>query len=222
MKPPICELCDEAFEPAEGGLVRFAGSTSTADEDPTLVRHPEDTGWFCPRHLSDAQRLAGTHTLASALAVMRGPAPKPRSLVVHSLENPVQREQVQARFERTSAALAELLGIEGAPTHDRETSTSAGPDPREAATTTSLRVRTTWAAAQRTVWLEHRDIVWDAPRRPRGGDLMQGTLTLAVDGVRIDASYDADAKVCSLREAGTRPAEASPVLDALLEALRAD
>ena len=55
MRPPICELCDERFGPAEGGLVYFA------DHKPLprgMVGHPEGLGWFCARHHAAAEALS--------------------------------------------------------------------------------------------------------------------------------------------------------------------
>ena len=130
------------------------------------------------------------------------------------------RGRCGASYPKPASRTCTKHGSTKTATSIRPTSTSASPDPREAATTTSQRVRTTWTSREHAVWFEHRDIVWDAPHRPRGGDLLQGTLTLAFDGVRIVASYGADAMVASVREVGTRPLHASAVLDALIEALR--
>lgn len=80
MKPPICELCDERFDPAEGGLVRFAATAESeswrarAAAEPGFVGHPPDVAWFCGTHLAAAQGLTG-RTLGDVLAAMREPDP---------------------------------------------------------------------------------------------------------------------------------------------------
>lgn len=61
MKPPICEVCDLDFRheleknPATGGLVYFSDYQSL---DNGMVGHPKGLGWFCAKHLSDAQFLS--------------------------------------------------------------------------------------------------------------------------------------------------------------------
>lgn len=72
MKPPICEVCDERFDPAEGGLVRFAATAESeawrarAAAEPGFVGHPPDLAWFCGAHHAAARTLAGL-TLGQAL-----------------------------------------------------------------------------------------------------------------------------------------------------------
>lgn len=67
MRPPICELCSERFDPAEGGLVQFAGHEPLPEG---MVGHPRGLGWFCPRHLAAAEALSGL-TMSEALARLR-------------------------------------------------------------------------------------------------------------------------------------------------------
>ncbi|MCB9739824.1 MAG: hypothetical protein H6747_11190 [Deltaproteobacteria bacterium] len=71
MRPPCCEVCDERFDPREGGaLVDFARDPARADwyrraEDPLFVGHPPHQGWFCATHL-DAARALSHQTLGVA------------------------------------------------------------------------------------------------------------------------------------------------------------
>lgn len=64
VRPPCCELCDERFDPGEGGgLVDFVRDPARADwyrraEDPRFVGHPPHQGWFCATHLAAARALA--------------------------------------------------------------------------------------------------------------------------------------------------------------------
>lgn len=80
MKPPICEHCDERFDPTEGGLVRFAPTPESeawharAAAEPGFVGHPPDQAWFCGAHVDAARSLAGS-TLADALRSLREGAP---------------------------------------------------------------------------------------------------------------------------------------------------
>lgn len=61
MLPPVCELCDLDFrydlekDETSGGLVRFADFQDLPDGK---VGHPKGLGWFCARHLKDAQFLS--------------------------------------------------------------------------------------------------------------------------------------------------------------------
>jgi len=60
--PPICCICDEDFEPNEGGLIYFK-----EDEDnkiankrlrqPGFVGHPPNAFWFCEKHYTAAKKL---------------------------------------------------------------------------------------------------------------------------------------------------------------------
>lgn len=76
MKPPICEVCDERFDPSEGELVRFlADDRSTAwretSERDGRVGHPPDEAWFCANHAAVARSAALTSTLGQALSGLR-------------------------------------------------------------------------------------------------------------------------------------------------------
>ena len=53
MRPPICALCSERFDPSEGGgQVRFADYKPLTDG---MVGHPDGLEWFCGAHLIEAQ-----------------------------------------------------------------------------------------------------------------------------------------------------------------------
>lgn len=54
MRPPICEVCGEAFGLREGGTVRFADYTPLP---PLTVGHPEGLEWFCGDHVERARSL---------------------------------------------------------------------------------------------------------------------------------------------------------------------
>ena len=61
MRPPICDVCGEGFEPSEGDLLRFA------DYEPLpegMVGHPDGLLWICGEHLEEAKGL--THLSGSA------------------------------------------------------------------------------------------------------------------------------------------------------------
>ncbi|MGE4164319.1 MAG: hypothetical protein AB7G23_21590 [Vicinamibacterales bacterium] len=63
MRPPICEVCDERFDPGAGGLLTFASTPESAAwraraaAEAGFVGHPPDQGWFCPTHLDAARSL---------------------------------------------------------------------------------------------------------------------------------------------------------------------
>ena len=53
MKPPICVLCRDRFDPGkEGGTVRFANYKPLPDG---MTGHPDGLVWFCHAHLEDAK-----------------------------------------------------------------------------------------------------------------------------------------------------------------------
>lgn len=87
MRPPICDVCDERFEPSDGTLLRCR---STADdlgwrqraEVDGMAGHPPDTGWFCAEHVDAARAMHERYTLAEVVAAVRAssapqPAPAP-------------------------------------------------------------------------------------------------------------------------------------------------
>lgn len=90
MKPPICEICDERFDPADGRLLVFVGDERSiawreaADAD-RRVGHPPDTGWFCSEHMLGAAAMAPTSTLGETLTALRkgrGAVPESRAPAV--------------------------------------------------------------------------------------------------------------------------------------------
>lgn len=75
MKPPICELCGEGFDPDAGELLEFQRASSDAErheraEADDFVGHPPNVAWFCEDHSTRARRLTD-RTLADALETMR-------------------------------------------------------------------------------------------------------------------------------------------------------
>jgi hypothetical protein len=55
MRPPICALCSDRFDPQEGGVVRFADYELLPEG---IAGHPNGLEWFCGRHFDDAKRVA--------------------------------------------------------------------------------------------------------------------------------------------------------------------
>ena len=63
MMPPICCICDEDFEPSEGGLIYFTEDENDkiANErlsQPGIVGHPPNAFWFCEKHYPAAKELS--------------------------------------------------------------------------------------------------------------------------------------------------------------------
>lgn len=82
MKPPICEVCDERFDPADGDLIRFVDTPASKAfdermEEPGFVGHSPSSGWFCSIHVDDARSRADSMTLADALRSMAAPEHAP-------------------------------------------------------------------------------------------------------------------------------------------------
>ncbi len=76
MKPPICELCDERLDAAQGALLNFIGDERSVawrrDRDADgRVGHPPDVGWFCALHAESARLLVAGATLGDALTALR-------------------------------------------------------------------------------------------------------------------------------------------------------
>ena len=75
MRPPICAICRERFDPEEGGLVSFAlGGSDDAWQKRMEARgakgHPPWREWFCGLHVAAARER--THlSRADALHEMR-------------------------------------------------------------------------------------------------------------------------------------------------------
>ncbi len=77
MKPPICEICNNSFSPRDGELISFLDDSTTKVFDdrakqPGFVGHRPNRGWFCAKHCDDAQKLAPTMTLTSAIGELLG------------------------------------------------------------------------------------------------------------------------------------------------------
>lgn len=75
MKPSICELCHNPFDPDSGELLEFAKTASDAEwhrraAAEALVGHPPNVAWFCPDHAERARTLTD-QTLDDALAALR-------------------------------------------------------------------------------------------------------------------------------------------------------
>lgn len=75
MKPPICELCGDRFDPDSGELLEFERAASDAEwyeraEADDFVGHPPNVAWFCAEHSARARTLTD-RTLIDALEMMR-------------------------------------------------------------------------------------------------------------------------------------------------------
>lgn len=75
MKPPICHICHNDFEPAEGGLVYFAEDqndkiSNERLQQPGFVGHPSNAFWFCGKHYPAAKEL-GNLTKTEAFKILR-------------------------------------------------------------------------------------------------------------------------------------------------------
>lgn len=76
MMPPICQICDEAFDLAEdAGLVEFALRPEDQQwieemERRGMVGHPPYARWFCQRHYAEARRLAHLNVVEALLQLV--------------------------------------------------------------------------------------------------------------------------------------------------------
>ncbi|MFK7803517.1 MAG: hypothetical protein AB8G95_17915 [Anaerolineae bacterium] len=52
MRPPICALCNDRFDPKDGGTVRFANFEPLPEG---MVGHPKGLEWFCGQHIESAK-----------------------------------------------------------------------------------------------------------------------------------------------------------------------
>ena len=74
MKPPVCTVCDKHFFEG-GGLVYFSETPEDKKLNKKLNRkdmagHPPNAFWFCEKHITSAQKLAGL-TKIKALELLR-------------------------------------------------------------------------------------------------------------------------------------------------------
>lgn len=75
MQPPICEFCDERFDPDSGELLEFEKTASDAEwhrraATEGVAGHPPNVAWFCSDHAGRARTLTD-RTLVEALEAMR-------------------------------------------------------------------------------------------------------------------------------------------------------
>ncbi len=242
MEPPICAISDEPFEPGIGGArVRFltteagrAFARRVADDG--VTGDAPDEAWISNRHLAEAERLAPTHTLADAVAVLRQTlasaptaddtarrrwAAMERTRVDHDIGG-VPRATVRAEMQRVSDTALTRLGLHTTePEVERGSSTAPGPEWREPSTTTTVETKRTWTSPEHQVRYIDSDTRWDGwGGLPRHGDLMQGTLSLTIDDTRLYASYGADGTVGTITEYGDRTQGAGDLVDELLAAIR--
>lgn len=54
MRPPICAVCANRFNPAKGGTVTFANYHPLPEG---MVGHPAGLEWFCGTHIEAARHL---------------------------------------------------------------------------------------------------------------------------------------------------------------------
>ncbi|MHA1734295.1 MAG: hypothetical protein ACTSU5_20340 [Promethearchaeota archaeon] len=76
MKPPICAICHERFDPINGGgLVYFKERPSDIEwrermKEKGMVGHPPYAAWFCNKSLERARELSHL-TISEAMPVLR-------------------------------------------------------------------------------------------------------------------------------------------------------
>jgi len=66
MKPPICSICNERFNPSEGGLIYFVEDEEDVARnkllrEPGFVGHPSNAFWFCGLHIDVAKKYRNLH-----------------------------------------------------------------------------------------------------------------------------------------------------------------
>ena len=70
MRPPICRICQQEFDPAEGGDLLSFQSHEDEEWPPGKTGHPSHQEWFCADHAGAAREL--THlTLPEAMDRLR-------------------------------------------------------------------------------------------------------------------------------------------------------
>ena len=76
MRPPICDICNRDFDSdLEGGLFYFKETTEGKEfdrrvEEEGITGHPPDAGWFCGKHITQAQKLVHL-SIGKALNAMK-------------------------------------------------------------------------------------------------------------------------------------------------------
>ncbi|MHA1369803.1 MAG: hypothetical protein ACTSWN_00785 [Promethearchaeota archaeon] len=75
MRPPICAICQERFDPEKGGLVYFRLRKSDEEwheraERLHLVGHPPEAEWFCEKHINRARELSDL-TIDKAFQILK-------------------------------------------------------------------------------------------------------------------------------------------------------
>ncbi|MGE0728281.1 MAG: hypothetical protein AB7O92_18580 [Acidimicrobiia bacterium] len=114
MRPPICEVCDERFDPGAGGLLTFASTPQSeawharAAAEPGFVGHPPDQGWFCPAHLDAARAL---QPLPLADAVRRLIAAPPAAAPPATRSRFVERPCPPTPHDRLHRALLDHVAV---------------------------------------------------------------------------------------------------------------
>lgn len=229
MEPPICDVCDERFDPGTGQRIRFLATDAgqrfdTRTLEPGFVGDHPDEGWFCADHASGAAALAATHTRSAAIAKLRDGVPGraiDRTPTRHELSEPTPVTDVVDAFRSTLATVLTRLGLDSSePTTDQHHSTAPGPEWREDITTTELVTTETWADANHRIVYGYRDIRWDSwSGTPRAGDLLQGTVSLKIDDHWLFASFGSDTVVTRLDESGPHQPITSDTVDLLLDQL---
>lgn len=76
MRPPICEVCNERFDPKEGALVTCVADESSfafaeRAKQPGFVGHPPNKGWFCADHEARAREFSTSLSLPGVVASIR-------------------------------------------------------------------------------------------------------------------------------------------------------
>lgn len=116
MKPPICEVCGDRFDPATGRLVTFL-ATAASDafdkraEQPGFVGHRPNTGWFCSAHVDQARRYAALMTRSAAVQEIRDTAASEVAREDQSTTEALRSGALQATDEASTAIVWQLAPV---------------------------------------------------------------------------------------------------------------
>ena len=81
MRPPICAICDDDFDPSgpdetSGGSITFREGPDHTPLPDGMDGHPENVEWFCARHWAAAKALE-SFTLSEAMERLAGDSASP-------------------------------------------------------------------------------------------------------------------------------------------------
>lgn len=67
MRPPVCAVCDNSFDPQTGLSLRFTDYSPLPEN---ITGHPKGEEWFCELHSAKAKELTEMN-LQSALNILK-------------------------------------------------------------------------------------------------------------------------------------------------------